>query len=171
MNLLPLRLRCYRKLLLQNLSEDYAIQDYQSDAQAAQAKAKRLFAYLDTHTLTPTEKAEILLTIWLLLQFGYRNPDLFTRVTEETYSLLPQLSIINCQPSARRSQLSILNLQLGVANYQFSIVINLLLHLYHETEDEDLLPTIDRLTSHWTEDTMTEEDHYLQQLYEPVALA
>ena len=165
MNLLPLRLRCYRKLLLQDLSEDYAIQDYQSDAQAAHAKAKRLFAYLDTHTLSPTEKAEILLTIWLLLQFGYRNPDLFTRVTEETYTLLPQL--LNTQ----RSQLSIVNLQLGVANSQLSIVINLLLHLYHETEDEDLLPTIDRLTSHWTEDTMTEEDRYLQQLYEPVALA
>ena len=165
MNLLPLRLRCYRKLLLQDISEDYAIQDYQSDAQAAQAKAKRLFAYLDTHTLTPTEKAEVLLTIWLLLQFGYRNPDLFTRVTEETYSLLPQL--LNTQ----RSQLSIVNLQLGVANCQLSIVINLLTHLYHETEDEDLLPTIDCLTSYWTEDTMTEEDRYLQQLYESVVLA
>ena len=151
--LLPLRLRCYRKLLLQDLSEDYAIQDYQSDAQAAHAKAKRLFAYLDTHNLTPEEKAEVLLTIWLLLQFGYRNPDLFTRVTEETYDFY--LSVVS-------SPLSVVTP---------SLLGHLLLHLYHETEDEDLLPTIDRLTSHWTEDTMTEEDRYLQQLYEPVALA
>ena len=165
MNLLPLRLRCYRKLLLQDLSEDYAIQDYQSDAQAAQAKAKRLFAYLDTHTLTPTEKAEILLTIWLLLQFGYRNPDLFTRVTEETYSLLwGQQSTDNSQQSN-----SVVSSPLSVVSP--SLLGHLLLHLYHETEDEDLLPMIDRLTSHWTEDTMTEEDRYLQQLYEPVALA
>jgi hypothetical protein len=136
------RLACYRQMMLEDLSDDYAIQDYQSDWHHAQDEVKRLFAYLDTHHLSSEQEAEILLTIFVALQIGYRNWELFQRAADHTYDLLPHLS-------------------------DSKLKCHLLVHLYQETQDEDLLPEIDQLMDTWTEATMTEEDHYLQALYEP----
>ena len=170
------RLKCYRQMLLEDIHDDYAIQDYQADWKEAQDKVNKLFHELDTLVLSPEEKADRLLTIFVALQIGYRNPDLFARATDMAYDLLPQLaevaespeapipnsqfdnscpsSVVRCQTQVRRSQLS-----------------TLLVHLYQETQDEELLPYIDRLMSTCQDDTMTEEDHYLQELFQLTATA
>ncbi len=128
--------------MLEDLSDDYAIQDYQADWRDAQGEVEKLFAYLDPHRLSPEAEADILLTIFVALQIGYRNWDFFQRAVTRTYDLLPQL------PDGKQK-------------------CHLLVHLYQETEDEDLLPDIDRLMDTWQAATMTEEDRYLQELYEP----
>jgi hypothetical protein len=56
--------------------------------------------------------------------------------------------------------LSVVKRKFGGANYP------LLVHLYQETQDEDLLPAIDRLMNTWQDDTMAEEDHYLMELFQ-----
>ena len=162
------RLKCYRQMLLEDIHDDYAIQDYQADWKEAQDKVKQLFDELDTLVLSPEEQTDRLLTIFVALQIGYRAPDLFARATDMAYDLLPQLaetaespipnsqfdnscpsSVVRCQTQVRRSQLS-----------------TLLTFLYQETQDEELLPYIDHFMSTWNEDTMTEEDHYLQELFQ-----
>ena len=160
-SLLPLRLKCYRQLLLIDTPDDPSIQDYQSHWREAQHTAKTLLHRLDTQrdTLTLDEKAELILTIWVLLQIGYRNPVLFQPVTEETYSLLPQLSTVNPQLSTVNCQLSTINCQLSIVNSQLSIL------LYHETHDENLLPHIDHLMAQQSAPDETEEYHYIQQLF------
>ena len=165
-----LRLQAYRQLLLLDTLEDHSIQDYQSRWHEAQHTVKTLFQRLDTHgeTLSLEEKAEILLTIFVLLQIGYRNEALFARAVEATYELLPQLAEAadsleapNCRPlSVVRCPSSVVKRKFGGANS------HLLVHLYQETQDEELLPSIDRLMSTWQDDTMTEEDHYLQELFQ-----
>ena len=164
------RLKCYRQMLLEDIQDDYAIQDYQADAQEAQRMVTYLFAELERPNLPIEARADLLLTIFVALQIGYRNDTLFTRATDMAYDLLPQLaetaestespipnsqfdnhcppSVVRCQAQVRRSQLS------------------LLVHLYQETQDEELLPSIDHLMSTWQDDTMTEEDHYLQELFQ-----
>lgn len=165
------RLKCYRQMLLEDIHDDYAIQDYQADWKEAQDKVKQLFDELDTLALSSEEQADRLLTIFVALQIGYRNDTLFTRATDMTYDLLPQLaeaadspetpipnsqfdnhcpsSVVRCQTQVRRSQLSIL-----------------LTFLYQETQDEELLPYIDHFMSTWNEDTMSEEDRYLIELFQ-----
>ena len=188
-----LRLQAYRQLLLLDTLEDHSIQDYQSRWHEAQHTVKTLFQRLDTHgeTLPLEEKAEILLTIFVLLQVGYRNEALFARAVEATYELLPQLteatkspetpilnsqsdnccplsvvrcplSILNCPASAVNRPLSVVRCLLSIPNYQ----THLLVHLYQETQDEELLPAIDHLMSTWQDDTMAEEDHYLMELFQ-----
>ena len=161
------RLKCYRQMLLEDIHDDYAIQDYQADWKEAQDKVKQLFDELDTLALSPEEQADRLLTIFVALQIGYRNDTLFTRAVDMTYDLLPQLaetaefpipnsqfdnhcplSVVRCQTQVRRSQLP------------------LLLFLYQETQDEELLPYIDHFMSTWNEDTMSEEDRYLIELFQ-----
>ena len=160
-----LRLQAYRQLLLLDTLEDHSIQDYQSRWHEAQHTVKTLFQRLDTHgeTLPLEEKAEILLTIFVLLQVGYRNEALFARAVETTYELLSQLietadplEAPNCRP------LSVVRCPLSIINYK----THLLVHLYQETQDEELLPAIDHLMSTWQDDTMTEEDHYLMELFQ-----
>ncbi|MDO4738220.1 MAG: hypothetical protein Q4A50_06325 [Bacteroidales bacterium] len=51
---------------------------------------------------------------------------------------------------------------MSIINYK----THLLVHLYQETLDEDLLPAIDHLMSTWQDNTMTEEDHYLMELFQ-----
>ena len=174
-NLQAFRLKCYRQMLLEDIQDDYAIQDYQTDTQEAQRMVTYLFAELERPNLPIEARADLLLTIFVALQIGYRNPDLFTRAVDMAYDLLPQLaevaestespipnsqfdnscplSVVRCQTQVRRSQLS------------------LLVHLYQETQDEELLPYIDRLMYTWQDDTMTEEDHYLQELFQLTATA
>ena len=160
-----LRLQAYRQLLLLDTLEDHSIQDYQSRWHEAQHTVKTLFQRLDTQggTLPLEEKAEILLTIFVLLQIGYRNEALFARAVEATYELLPQLTEATKSPET-----PILNSQsdnccpLSVVRSQ----LPLLVHLYQETQDEELLPSIDRLMSTWQDNTMTEEDHYLMELFQ-----
>ena len=167
-----LRLQAYRQLLLLDTLEDHSIQDYQSRWHEAQHTVKTLFQRLDTHgeTLPLEEKAEILLTIFVLLQVGYRNEALFARAVEATYELLPQLTeatkspetpILNTQ-SDNCCPSSVVRCQTQVRRSQFPLLV----HLYQETQDEELLPSIDRLMSTWQDDTMTEEDHYLQELFQ-----
>lgn len=160
-----LRLQAYRQMLFPDTLEDHSIQDYQSRWHEAQHTVKTLFQRLDTQggTLPLEEKAEILLTIFVLLQIGYRNEALFARAVEATYELLPQLAEAadsleapNCRPlSVDRCPLSILN-----------YTTHLLVHLYQETQDEDLLPAIDHLMDTWQDGTMTEEDHFLMELFQ-----
>lgn len=154
------RLRCYRQMLLEDIQDDYAIQDYQADAQEAQRMVTRLFAELERPNLTLEARADLLLTIFVALQIGYRNPDLFTRATDMAYDLLPQL--------AETAESPIPNSQFD--NHCPSSVVRcqlpLLVYLFQETQDEDLLPAIDHLMSTWQDDTMTEEDHYLQELFQ-----
>ena len=126
------RLKCYRQMLLKDIHDDYAIQDYQADWKEAQDKVNQLFHELDTLVLSSEEKADRLLTIFVALQIGYRDPDLFARATDMAYDLLPQLaetaespipnsqfdnhcppSVVRCQTQVRRSQLSI-NILLSV---------------------------------------------------------
>ena len=145
------RLKCYRQMLLKDIHDDYAIQDYQADWKEAQDKVNKLFHELDTLVLLPEEKADLLLTIFVALQIGYRNDTLFTRAIDMTYDLLPQLA------EATDS------IEAPIINYK----TNLLVYLYQETQDEELLPAIDRLMSTWQDDIMTEEDHYLQELFQP----
>ena len=162
------RLKCYRQMLLEDIHDDYAIQDYQADWKEAQDKVKQLFYELDTLVLSPEEQADRLLTIFVALQIGYRNDTLFTRAVEATYNLLePHLTqptpkrkfgVAN-SPTPPRSQLSIVNSQLSILNH-------LLTFLYQETQDEELLPYIDHFMSTWNEDTMSEEDHYLIELFQ-----
>ena len=167
-----LRLQAYRQLLLLDTLEDHSIQDYQSRWHEAQHTVKTLFQRLDTHgeTLPLEEKAEILLTIFVLLQVGYRNEALFARAVETTYELLPQLTEATKSPEAPilNSQSdnccpsSVVRCQTQVRRSQFPLLV----HLYQETQDEDLLPAIDRLMDTWQNDTMTEEDHYLMELFQ-----
>ena len=145
------RLKCYRQMLLEDIHDNYAIQDYQADWKEAQDKVNQLFHELDTLVLSPEEKADRLLTIFVALQIGYRNDSLFTRAIDMTYDLLPQLA------EATDS------IEAPIINYK----TNLLVHLYQETQDEELLPAIDRLMSTWQDGTMTEEGHYLQELFQP----
>ena len=163
--MLSLRLQAYRQLLLLDTLEDHSIQDYQSRWHEAQHTVKTLFQRLDTHgeTLPLEEKAEILLTIFVLLQVGYRNEALFARAVETTYELLPQLTETadpleapNCRP------LSVVRCPLSIINYK----THLLTFLYQETQDEELLPYIDHFMSTWNEDAMTEEDRYLIELFQ-----
>ena len=147
------RLKCYRQMLLKDIHDDYAIQDYQADWKEAQDKVNQLFHELDTLVLSPEEQTDRLLTIFVALQIGYRNDTLFTRAIDMTYDLLPQLAETADFPEA-----PILKSQLAT-------------FLYQETQDEELLPYIDRLMSTWQDDTMTEEDHYLQELFQLTATA
>lgn len=154
------RLKCYRQMLLEDIQDDYAIQDYQADAQEAQSMVTRLFAELERPNLTLEARADLLLTIFVALQIGYRDPDLFARATDMAYDLLPQL--------AETAESPIPNSQfdnhcpLSVVRCQFPLLV----HLYQETQDEDLLPAIDHLMSTWQDDAMSEEDHYLQELFQ-----
>ncbi|MDO4737710.1 MAG: hypothetical protein Q4A50_03710 [Bacteroidales bacterium] len=161
------RLKCYRQMLLEDIQDDYAIQDYQADAQEAQSMVTRLFAELERPDLTLEARADLLLTIFVALQIGYRDPDLFARATDMAYDLLPQLAETaespipnsqfdnHCPSSIVRCPSPVVRCQLP-----------LLVHLFQETQDEDLLPAIDCLMSTWQDDTMTEEDHYLQELFQ-----
>ena len=169
-NLQAFRLKCYRQMFLEDIQDDYAIQDYQADAQEAQRMVTYLFAELERPNLPIEARADLLLTIFVALQIGYRNPDLFTRATDMTYDLLSQLAEVaestespipnsqfdnSCPSSVVRCPLSVVRCQLP-----------LLVHLYQETQDEELLPAIDHLMSTWQDDTMTEEDHYLMELFQ-----
>ena len=161
------RLKCYRQMLLEDIHDDYAIQDYQADWKEAQDNVKQLFYELDTLVLSPEEQADRLLTIFVSLQIGYRNDTLFTRAVDMTYDLLPQLAetaespIPNSQTQVRRSQIdnhcppSVVRCQLPLLTF-----------LYQETQDEELLPYIDHFMSTWNEDTMSEEDRYLIELFQ-----
>jgi len=166
------RLKCYRQMLLEDIQDDYAIQDYQADAQEAQSMVTRLFAELERPDLTLEARADLLLTIFVALQIGYRDPDLFARATDMAYDLLPQLAETAESPIPN-SQFdnhcppSVVHCPLSVVRCQFPLLV----HLFQETQDEDLLPAIDHLMSTWQDDTMTEEDHYLQELFQLTATA
>lgn len=136
------RLKCYRQMLLEDIHDDYAIQDYQADWKEAQDKVNQLFYELDTLVLSPEEKADRLLTIFVALQIGYRNDPFFTRAVEATYNLL----------KADLATKPILNFQLAT-------------FLYQETQDEELLPYIDHFMSTMSKDTMSEEERYLIELF------
>ena len=161
------RLKCYRQMLLEDIQDDYAIQDYQADAREAQSMVTRLFAELERPNLTLEARADLLLTIFVALQIGYRDPDLFARATDMAYDLLPQLAETAESPIPNSQfdnhcPLSVVRCPLSVVRCQ----LPLLVHLFQETQDEDLLPAIDLLMSTWQDDTMTEEDHYLQELFQ-----
>jgi hypothetical protein len=164
------RLKCYRQMLLKDIHDDYAIQDYQADWKETQDKVNQLFHELDTLVLLPEEKADRLLTIFVALQIGYRNDSLFTRATDMTYDLLPQLAetadspeapILNSQFDNSR-QLSVVRCPLSIINYK----THLLVHLYQETQDEELLSYIDHFMSTMSEETMSEEERYLIELFQ-----
>ena len=138
-----LRLKYYRILQLADMPEDYAIQDYQTEWREAQTEVKQLFTYMSTHDLQPEIEVELLITIFLSLQIGYRNSELFLRATDKAFQLLPHLS-----PS--------------------KLKVHLLVHLYQETEDETLLPDIDHLLSRYQADFTTEEDHALLEYWQSV---
>lgn len=148
------RLKCYRQMLLKGIHDDYAIQDYQADWKEAQDKVVQLFDELDTLVLSPEEQTDRLLTIFVALQIGYRNPDLFARAVDMTYDLLPQLP-----ESAESFGAPIFNSQFSTLNY-------ILFFLYQETQDEELLPYIDHFMSTMSEDTMSEEDLYIIELFQ-----
>ena len=133
------RLKCYRRMLLIDGVEDYAIQDYQEDWCDAQKKVKMLFAYLDSHDVTPEEEGELLLTIFVGLRIGFRNSELMERATDRAFELLPQLP-------------------------QGKLLCHLLVFLYDETEDEAMLEDIDHLFSSFPR-PLTQEDRYLQETY------
>lgn len=152
-NLQAFRLKCYRQMLLEDIQDDYAIQDYQADWKEAQDKVNKLFHELDTLVLSPEEKADRLLTIFVALQIGYRNDTLFTRAIDMTYDLLPQLAETADFPEA-----PILKSQLAT-------------FLYQETQDEELLPYIDHFMSTMSEDAMSEEDLYIIELFQLTATA
>ena len=161
--MLSLRLRTYRQLLHLNPIEDDSIQAYNQRWREAQDTAQSLFEELDSVPHTHEEQTEILLTIFVLLQVGYRNEALFARAVETTYELLPQLTETadpleapNCRP------LSVVRCPLSIINYK----THLLTFLYQETQDEELLPYIDHFMSTWNEDAMTEEDRYLIELFQ-----
>ena len=163
--MLSLRLRTYRQLLHLDSIEDDSIQAYNQRWREAQDTAQSLFEELDSAPHTHEEQTEILLTIFVLLQVGYRNEALFTRAVEATYDLLPQLTETadpleapNCRP------LSVVRCPLSIINYK----THLLTFLYQETQDEELLPYIDHFMSTWNEDTMTEEERYLIELFQLV---
>ena len=156
------RLKCYRQMLLEDIHDDYAIQDYQADWKEAQDKVKQLFYELDTLVLSPEEQTEILLTIFVLLQVGYRNDTLFTRAVEATYNLLET----HLEQPILKRKFGVANCQFSIVNSQLSILNHLLTFLYQETQDEELLPYIDHFMSTWNEDTMSEEDHYLIELFQ-----
>ena len=144
------RLKCYRRMMLEGMEEDYAIQDYQSEWQDAQKDVNGFFRYIDTHDLNAAEEAELLLTALVGLQIGYRNWNLFQRAEERAFDLLPALSAsansAGCLPTDR-------------------LRAHLLVHLYAETEDEELLAEIDTLMPSWPQETLTEEDRYLREFY------
>ena len=142
------RLKCYRQMLLEDIHDDYAIQDYQADCKEAQDKVKQLFDELDTLVLSLEEQADRLLTILVALQIGYRNDTLFTRAVEATYDLLEQ------------------HLAQPIVNSQLSILNHLLTFLYQETQDEELLPYIEHFKSTMSEESMSEEDRYLIELFQ-----
>ena len=156
------RLKCYRQMLLEDIHDDYAIQDYQADWKEAQDKVKQLFDELDTLILSPEEQADRLLTIFVALQIGYRNGTLFTRAVEATYDLLEQHF---AQPILKR-KFGVANCQFSIVNSQLSILNHLLVHLYQETQDEELLPYIDHFMSTMSEETMSEEERYLIELFQ-----
>ena len=168
------RLKCYRQMLLEDIHDDYAIQDYQADWKEAQDKVKQLFDELDTLALSPEEQADRLLTIFVALQIGYRNDTLFTRATDMAYDLLLQLAETaespipnsqfdnHCPPSVVRCPLSVVRCQTQVRRSQ----LPLLTFLYQETQDEELLPYIEHFKFTMSEESMSEEDRYLIELFQ-----
>ena len=155
--MLSLRLRTYRQLLLLDTLEDHSIQTYNQRWREAQDTAQSLFEELDSAPHTHEEQTEILLTIFVLLQIGYRNEALFARATEATYNLLEthlEQPILNSQSDNC--------CPLSVVRCQFPLLV----HLYQETQDEELLPYIDHFMSTWNEDAMTEENRYLIELFQ-----
>ena len=169
------RLKCYRQMLLEDIQDDYAIQDYQADAQEAQRMVTYLFAELERPNLPIEARADLLLTIFVALQIGYRNPDLFTRAVDMTYDLLPQLAEVAESPEAPipNSQFdnSCPSFVVRCPSFVVRCQLPLLVHLYQETQDEELLLSIDHLMSTMSEDAMSEEDHYLQEIFQLTATA
>lgn len=138
------RIKCYRKMLLKDLDEDYSIQDYRSECQTSQEATNRLLSHLATPTLSLEERAELLLTIFVSLTISFRNSVLFYRATDIAFSLLPQLP-----PTSK-------------------LLCHLLVYLYIETEDEDLRTDVENLIADWKAEEQTEEDKYLLEFYAPM---
>lgn len=138
------RLKCYRTMLLKDLEEDYSIQNYHTNWHNSQDAVNKLFTYLEANALTPEERVELLLTIFVSLQLGFRNSALFNRATDIAFSLLPLLSPQN------------------------HLYIHLIIHLYLETNDEDLRNDAETLMAEWESEEQTEEDEYLLEFYAPV---
>lgn len=146
------RLKCYRHLLLKDLTEDFSMQDYHSEHRIAQDIACKLLSSLRTTTsnvgfapcaLSPEEQAEHLLAIFLSLQIGFRNPALFQQATDMAFPILSQL------PKGK-------------------LLCHLLVHLYLETDDDTLRTAAEDLLADWQPEELTEEDQYLLEFYAPV---
>ncbi len=144
------RMKCYRRMMLEGMDEDYAIQDYRAEWHDAQEDVNDFSQYIETHELQPAEEAELLLTIFVGLQIGFRNWNLFQRAEERAFDLLPVLpDVTNTAGNLTADKLR----------------CHLLVYLYAETEDENFLAEIDSLMQTWSTDSLTEEDRYLQEFY------
>ncbi|MBR1521893.1 MAG: hypothetical protein IJ635_11735 [Bacteroidaceae bacterium] len=144
-----LRLWAYRQLLFLDPVEDDSIQ---ARTQLWRDTEQTITHLLTLHGSTPKEEAEILLTLFVLLQIGTRDFSILQTVINRTYHILPRLrTAVSLQSPS-----------------QFHLLPHLLVHLYNETEDETLLPTIEHHLSTWTDATMTEEDHNLLEFYNTI---
>ena len=135
-----LRLQAYRQMLFLDPIEDDSIQ---ARTQRWSNTEQHINALLNRHGSTPDEEAEICLTLLVLLQVGIRNYEPLTTTLNRTFDVLPHIS-------------------------DSKLRTHLLVYLYQETEDEDLAEEIDTLMSTWDDTNMTEEDHYLQELYKTI---
>ena len=174
-----LRLRTYRRLFLLDTPDGITIQSYNAAYHKAQQTITALFTHLQTHPhLTPIQQADHLLTIFVLLQLGFRNSTRFLQATQLTYQLLPTLlpqllplardgfpvsHLPHVKYAATQSQPS---LPSSSTPSPKRLLTHLLLHLYLETQDETLLPNINQLLPALTT-SPNEEDHYLLLLYHP----
>ena len=130
------RLQTYRHLLLSSEGPD-TFQDMTDLWSQTSATVNRLSTLKGT---TPEEEAELCLTMLVGLQLGIRNSDSLNRAIDRAFTILPQIT-------------------------DRKLLCHLLVHLYAETEDEELLAEINTLMPSWPRETLTEEDRYLQEFY------
>ncbi len=138
------RLQCYRWLLDLDPEDDDSIQAMHDRHHFVDAGIHRLTTWLDYKwtariPIPQEQEAETLLTLLCAMKLTFTDFAQRHQIIDRAYDLLSLL------PDDK-------------------LKAHLLVHLHQETEDEDLLPDIDHLLDTWDDDTMTEEDRYLQEL-------
>lgn len=142
------RCQCYQWMLNLDPEDDGSIQELYDHQYFAREGIKRIRAWLNAKerasiSIPPEAEAEALLTLCCAKKILFASPDLDRWMEERLDALLPQLP-----PSKLKA--------------------HLLTHLGLDTEDESYFSEVDTLLNNETAAPLSEEDHYLLQLYQPV---
>lgn len=135
-----LRMKAYHDMLLLDGQNAAYLDDQQALWNWTDQTIDALFAVTGR---TPEEEGEYCLSILVGLNIGIRHDDKVHRAVQRAEHVLPRIS-------------------------DDKLRCHLLVYLYAETEDEALQADICRLMDQWPADTLTQEDHYLQQVFQTI---